>query len=181
MEKESEDIDALIYANNITDRKRRVLSEVQSSKLMQIIGELELQKGTPPTWHEIRKNMHENNYIEFQNMTGMTFLQHIFSILYARGAIVWEDKVFIDRSWNYFSLKKYNSTFHRYSERFEKNYSAGGYIVDDMKLIRPGPNTKTIDFGELWDVLRSSDESLLTNAKWMFEDRKDDKFLNHLS
>ena len=115
----AEDIDALIHANQVTNRKRRVLSEAESKRFMQIIGDLEKQKDTPPTWHDIRKNMHENDYEEFKNTTNMPKLQHIISLISARGSIVWEDKVYIDKSWNYFSLTKYNSTFHRFSERFE--------------------------------------------------------------
>ena len=75
-------------------------------------------------------------------------------------------------------MNKYNSQFLRFTERFQKNYSPSGYIVDDMKLIRAGPDTKTVDFGDLWDMFRSTDEALLKNHQWVFEDLKDDKFLN---
>lgn len=108
---------------------------------------MEKQKGSPPTWHDIKKNMHENDYEEFKNTTNMPILDHIVSLISARGSIVWEDKIYIDKSWNYFSLTKYNSSFHRFSERFEQNYAKDGYFIDEMKMVRPGPNTKTVDFG----------------------------------
>jgi len=36
--------------------------------------------------------------------------------------------------------------------------------------VRPGPGVKTVDFGELWDVLRSAEEEGLQNLAWVFED-----------
>ena len=35
--------------------------------------------------------------------------------------------------------------------------------------IRAAEGTKTIDFGTLWDVLKSNDPYLLEKEKWMFE------------
>ncbi len=68
-----------------------------------------------------------------------------------------------------------------YSERLYQNYGQKGYITDDLKHVRPGPDTKTVNFGRLWDILRSPDEKLLEEEKWIFEDPKDDKFLNENS
>ena len=37
---------------------------------------------------------------------------------------------------------------------------------------------KTVDFGELWDTLRSDDQSLLESLAWVFEDQNDSKYFN---
>ena len=60
-------LDKLIFANNFTDRTRASLTPGQSSRLIQIIAEIELEKGSPPVWHQVSKNMFENNYLEFQS------------------------------------------------------------------------------------------------------------------
>jgi hypothetical protein len=51
-----------------------------------------------------------------------------------------------------------------------------GYVLDGKKRVRAGPSTKLIDFKELWDMLRSKDESDLEKMKWVWE--KDDRYLN---
>ena len=67
----NQDIDKLILDNTVTNRVRHQLTPEQSARLMQIIDEIEKEKGSPPVWHQVRKNMYENDYIEFQNTTGM--------------------------------------------------------------------------------------------------------------
>ena len=64
-----------------------------------------------------------------------------------------------------------------YSDRSQKMLGSEGYYFDDLRRIRAGKNTRTVDFGKLWDVLRSNDASLLEDSKWMF-DLKDNKYLD---
>ena len=33
-----------------------------------------------------------------------------------------------------------------------------GYVVDDRHRVRPGAETKTVEWAELWDILTSTDE-----------------------
>jgi len=48
--------------------------------------------------------------------------------------------------------------------------------------VRPGPGTKTVDFGWLWDILNSDDESLLHANSWIFEDCvQNPKFLSKIA
>ena len=62
------------------------------------------------------------------------------------------------------STYRFNDQFKTYSERFDERNGKDGYVLDDLKLVRAGPETKTVDFGEFWDVLRSKDQSLLDSA-----------------
>ena len=77
----------------------------------------------------------------------------------------------------YMSTYRFNDQFKTYTERFNDNYKKYGYVTDDMMLIRAGPETKVVDFGQLWEVLRSDDPALLESSSWMF-DRDDAKFLD---
>ena len=65
-----------------------------------------------------------------------------------------------------------------FRERFEKRFGHRGYVLDDLLRVRPGPSVRTVDFGELMDVLKSSDASLLEKNDWMFNDLDDAKYLN---
>ena len=64
-----------------------------------------------------------------------------------------------------------------FSEMFQKRWQPYGYILDDLKRVRPGPESVTVDFGELLETLLSSDEGLLEKNSWMFHDKKHVKFL----
>ena len=65
-----------------------------------------------------------------------------------------------------------------FSEMFEKRWAKPyGYVLDDLRRVRPGPESTTVDFGELVDTLLSSDEGLLQTNSWMFSDKKHVKFL----
>ena len=85
--------------------------------------------------------------------------------------------MFFDHSADYFSNERFNKSFMNYAERSAKMTETNGYIWDDLRRIRAGKNSKTVDFGKLWDILRSPDASLLEESKWMF-DIKDDKYLD---
>lgn len=94
-----------------------------------------------------------------------------------KAGIYFKDKIFMDETVFYMSTYRFNDEFKTYSERFEMRNGKHGYVLDDLKLVRAGPETKTIDFGELWDVLRSKDHSLLDSASWMF-DKDCEKYLD---
>ena len=49
-----------------------------------------------------------------------------------------------------------------FTEMFQKRWAQPyGYVLDDLKRVRPGPESVTVDFGELVDTLLSSDPALL--------------------
>ena len=75
----------------------------------------------------------------------------------------------------YVSMEPWNSNYKRFKKRVEERYP--GYVLDGLQRISPGPNTKTVDFGKLWDVLISSDEKLLEEHAWIFSSLEDSKFL----
>ena len=51
-----------------------------------------------------------------------------------------------------------------------------GYYLDDLKRVRAGKYTRTVNFKHLMEVLKSNDEALLKDNEWMFEG--DSKFLD---
>ena len=65
-----------------------------------------------------------------------------------------------------------------HKERFEWKWGKPfGYVLDELNRVRPGPTTHTVDYGELIDILCSSDASLLQQNSWIFSDLKYPKFL----
>ena len=66
-------------------------------------------------------------------------------------------------------MTKYNDEFETYLEKFERRLGKE-YYLDDLSKVRPKPGTKVIEFGQLWDTLRSNDKSLLEQNKWMFDE-----------
>ena len=85
--------------------------------------------------------------------------------------------MFFDKEMTHCSLAKFNDDFMTYTERFDFKYHLnGGYYSDDLKRVRAGKDTKTVNFKHLMEVLKSSDESLLKDNEWMFEG--DSKFLD---
>ena len=81
----------------------------------------------------------------------------------------------------YVSMIKWNDDYETFTERYKKKYEAKGYYLDELKRVRPGPDVKTVDFGELWDAFTSTDEKLLEPLAWVFEDQKDSKYLNQVN
>jgi hypothetical protein len=47
--------------------------------------------------------------------------------------------------------------------------------MDNMRRIRAGPTTETVNFGDLWDCLRSKDESLMNGI--FSDDFNQERFL----
>lgn len=75
MEDTTLNIDQVIAAYNEKVKIRAPISPEQVTKLIEIIKKLEQEKGSPPTWHQVRKDMHENDYDEFKNQ-GLHPLHH---------------------------------------------------------------------------------------------------------
>ena len=95
---------------------------------------------------------------------------------FLKSSLIWDDKLYCTEDLNYVSTQKFNDDFMSFLERFESKYGPGGYILDEFKRIRPGPTTKTVDFGHLMDILKSDNEALLVENAWIFEG--DSKYLN---
>ena len=106
---------------------------------------------------------------ELEAIKGHPFVKH---------GLYWDDKVYMTPCMAYCSMIKWNDHYERFTERFKRTYESKGYYLDDLLRVRPGPDVGTVDFGELWQVLTSSDEELLESLAWVFEDQSDSKFLN---
>lgn len=89
---------------------------------------------------------------------------------FAISALYWTNKVYASRCYNYFSTEKYTSEFETHQQRFDRKYAPLGYQLDELHRVRAGPDTKTVDFWQLWDMLRSKDEQALKDMSWAFED-----------
>jgi len=68
------------------------------------------------------------------------------------------DQIYCDSTGSYFSLEKWNDDYKKYTERIEENWGVHGLELDDKQRLRPNENYKAVDFNELWECLRSSDE-----------------------
>ena len=64
----------------------------------------------------------------------------------AIAAVYWTDKVYASKCFNYFSMNKFTPEFERFNERFQKRYSELGYQLDELKRVRAGPETPTVEF-----------------------------------
>jgi len=86
--------------------------------------------------------MDKRNY---ENIEGMEDLKrHPFF----KHAVYRRDKVLFTPCLSYCSLERWNDEYLTFTERFKKKYADPyGYIMDDLDRIRPGPDTKTVDFG----------------------------------
>jgi hypothetical protein len=42
-------------------------------------------------------------------------------------------------------------------------------VLDEQKLVRAGETNKTVEFKELWDMLRSTDEIELEKMRYVFD------------
>ena len=85
----------------------------------------------------------------------------MYDNFFIRTGLLWTGKVYSTIDTSYFSHEKWNDEFMTCDEMFDKRWKQYGYILDNLKRLRPGPTTPTVDFGELFETLRSSDESLL--------------------
>ena len=59
---------------------------------------------------------------------------------------------------SYCSTSKWNDSYERFSERFSRVWGGGPnkYVIDDLLRVRPGTERRTVDFKDLWEMLRSS-------------------------
>ena len=59
------------------------------------------------------------------------------------------------------------ATLERMSERFHRLFP--GYIFDKNQRVVAGPSTKVINLKKLMGILKSSDESLWEESRWIFD------------
>ena len=72
-----------------------------------------------------------------------------------RAALYWSDKVYMDHNLCYMATSKLNSNLLTFSERFEQRYSKDGYVLDNLKRVRPGPDTPVVEYQHLVELLKS--------------------------
>ena len=94
----SDNIDEIIIQNNDTNRKRFTITDAQLARFKQIIGQMEDASDQPACWHELAKQVHEGSFEEFKDA----------SIFFCKAPLTWSNDVYVDKSWNYFSLVRYD-------------------------------------------------------------------------
>lgn len=119
---------------------------------------------------QIRQEMTKNTYPDIEG------LDQIKGHPFVKAAAYWTDKVFMTPCLNYVSMEKWNDEYQTFSERFQQRYP--GWVLSESKRVIPGPEVKTVDFGSLWEILTSKDESLLEQNSWIFDDLSDSKYLD---
>ena len=95
-----------------------------------------------------------------------------------KAAIYLKNKLYMTLDMAYLSMTEGWKGFERHKERFANRYEKLGYVLDELDRVRPGPECRTVDFGELTSILLSDDPGLLEKNKWIFEDLSDAKFLD---
>lgn len=68
------------------------------------------------------------------------------------------NKIYFDSELGLWSLKKKNASLATQQERFDQQFTPYGYEIDQQLRVKPGAETPVIPFGDLWDLLSSSDE-----------------------
>ena len=77
-----------------------------------------------------------------------------------------EDWLYTNDLASHYSLKRHDGFFN-FSEMFRKRYGNEYITAKDGTVI---PTTaRQINFKSLWDMLRSSDESVFTKNKWIYD------------
>jgi len=74
-----------------------------------MIAKLQEEKGSPPTFMQIRQHIKKNEIEEFKPDFDHPFWRY---------TLVWQDKVFVTKCMSYFSMQKWNDEYMTYSERF---------------------------------------------------------------
>ena len=132
------------------------------SRVCWAIAECERLKGSPGTTSEITVVFH-HNYTKKINQGYMSaFLQELYR----------EDRFYADKQHLVWSMNgpdgsEERATLERMSERFHRLFP--GYIFDKNQRVVAGPSTKVINLKKLMGILKSSDESLWEESRWMFD------------
>ena len=122
---------------------------------------------------QVRKDLAENTYAEVEGLDENK--GHPFN----KAAVFWTDKVYMTPCMSYASMEKWNDEYSNYSEKFQLRYP--GWVLSQSKRVMPGPEVKKVDFGNLWEILKSKDEALLQQNSWIFDDLSDSKYLDNAS
>ena len=77
-----------------------------------------------------------------------------------------EHLLFMDEVGYSYTIDK-KEGYYTFSEILCKKYP--GYEPGPTQEIMPVGDTKTVNFQQTWDMLRSTDPTLLANASWMYD------------
>ena len=77
-------------------------------------------------------------------------------------SLIREHLVFFDKSLERFTMRK-QPGYYNYTERFLELFP--GYMLDAKQAVIPH-TAKTVNFDNLWKMLRSKDKSLLELKRW---------------
>ena len=126
--------------------------------LFNIVDKIEKNKGSPATFIECRQEFIKNpgDFTEHKLSRGIFYNLWLTNTCY------------IEKTGSYISLQRWNDDYFTYQEKFDNRFKPLGYIIDDRSRIRASQEAKTIEFGELIDLLSSSDEGRLKDYEWMF-------------
>jgi len=98
---------------------------------------------------------------EFDVKLSASTLMGIINNLYREDLFYWDNNV------EYMSVTPMAS-FALFSEKFAKLFP--GYMLDEAMLIRPKSGTRRVNLDSLLGMLRSTDEKVYLDWKWLFED-----------
>ena len=107
--------------------------------------------------------MFQKNYTRLINFGYVSaFIQNLY-----RKDIFYTDKGHLVWSMDGPDGSEERKTFEKFSDRFRRIYP--GYLLDKKMHVVAGPDQPVINLKQLQAVLKSSDEVLWENSKWMFD------------
>ena len=132
------------------------------SRIIWCVGEAERIKGSPGTTPEVA-TVFQHHYGSMINTSWLNaFIQNLYR----------EDTFYADKGMLVWSLQgpdgsEQRKTYETFSQKIRRQYP--GYVLDKTCHLRPGPDVPVINLKTLMNLLRSEDQQLWENAKWMFD------------
>jgi hypothetical protein len=127
------------------------------NKMLECVRSSEEKLGKPPSIIQIFVEMKERFTLPVNNIyEGAAVLTSLFR----------EDWIFTNDVGSHYSLKRHEG-FLSYSEMFRKRYGNEYICGRDGTVV--ATTAKKINFKVLWDMLKSKDETVFTNNKWIYD------------
>lgn len=137
--------------------------------MQDVVQKLQQEKESPPCVPKIMQYIFENKLFGEGVLPGV--LSH-------KGPGYASNRFYATPCLMYWSTERWNDEYKTYQERFQERYGdTYGYQLDRLNRVRPGPETQTVDYGQLIDILCSNDPSLLSENEALFTDLNHAKFL----
>jgi len=118
--------------------------------------------GRPVTGVEIFAVFSENNMNDFTMP-----VNDVYTVAAVIMSMLREHKLYTEPLAYYFTTKP-KEGYHTFQYLFDQKYGPG-YTLGHNQEVVPCGDTKSLNFNELWGILRSTDAEQLNKNRWMFD------------